>query len=168
MPSLFAPLAFLILLIAASGMLVSLLRPRRFYFIRHGETIANAANIRQGEEGGLSEKGRAQAEQAGRSLRRFPIKRIIASPYPRARETAAILRTHLAVPVIYSPLLAERRNPSEIIGKDTRDPGVVRIVDQIDLAYHPDDYRFSDEENFTDLKKRARKCLALFARQGAR
>jgi broad specificity phosphatase PhoE len=37
----------------------------------------------------------------------------------------------------------------------------------MDLAYHDDDYRFSDEENFVDLKKRAKKCLALLTRQGA-
>jgi len=37
----------------------------------------------------------------------------------------------------------------------------------MDNAYHEDDYRFSDEENFMDLKKRARKCLNLLARQGA-
>jgi hypothetical protein len=50
----------------------------------------------------------------------------------------------------------ERKNPSEIIGKHTDDSEVTRIVDQMDLAYHLDEYRFSDEENFTDLKKRAR------------
>ena len=36
------------------------------------------------------------------------------------------------------------------------------------MAYHSDEYRFSDEENFTEMKLRARKCLNLLARQGAR
>ena len=31
------------------------------YFVRHGETLNNAKGIRQGPEGPLSEKGRAQA-----------------------------------------------------------------------------------------------------------
>lgn len=145
-----------------------LMRTRRFYFVRHGETLLNAEHIRQGEDGALSEAGRRQAESVGRYLERFPIKRIIASAYPRARETATIINTHLKVQVILSPLLVERRNPSEIIGKRTHDPEVVRIVDQMDLAYHGDDYRFSDEENFTDLKKRARACIHLLALQGAR
>jgi broad specificity phosphatase PhoE len=90
------------------------------------------------------------------------------SAYPRAQETAALINTYLHVPVIVSSLFIERRNPSEIIGKHTNDPEVIRIVDQMDLAYHDDDYCFSDEENFADLKKRARKCLSLLARQGAR
>lgn len=142
-------------------------QPRRFYFIRHGETILNAQHIRQGEEGVLSEKGRQQAEQVGLYLKQFPIERIISSTYPRARETAEIINTYLKVSIAYSPLLAERRNPSEIIGKHRDEPNVKRIIDQMDLAYHEDDYRFSDEENFIDLKKRARKCLNLLTRQGA-
>lgn len=140
----------------------------RFYFVRHGETLLNAEHIRQGTEGSLSENGRHQAENVGCALEHLSIARIIASPYPRAKETAQIINVHLNVPIIYSALLGERRNPKEIIGKHTDDPEVARIIDQIDLSYHDDDYRFSDEENFTDLKKRAKKCLALLSRQGAR
>jgi len=139
----------------------------RFYFVRHGETIMNAKHIRQGEDGRLSENGRRQAEQVGRVLEPLPITRIIASSYPRAKETALIINEHLNVPIIYSALLGERRNPSEIIGKNRDEPAVAHIIDQMDLAYHEDDYRFSDEENFIDLKKRAKKCLALLSRQGA-
>ena len=139
----------------------------RFYFVRHGETLLNAEHIRQGEDGALSEKGRRQAEQVGRDFEKLGITRIIASAYPRARETAEIINSHLNIPIRYFPLLAERRNPSEIIGKSTDDPEVARIIDRIDLSYHGDDYRFSDEENFVDLKKRAKKCLSLLSLQGA-
>lgn len=163
-----SPLAAFFTTALAAILATSLARPRRFYFIRHGETLLNAEHIRQGEDGALSEAGMRQAEAVGRYLARFPIKRIVASTYPRARETAAIINAHLHAQVVASPLFTERRNPSEIIGKHTHDPEVVRIVDQMDLAYHDDDYRFSDEENFTDLKTRARKCVNLLSRQGAR
>ena len=158
----------IIALVAALGVLMALMRPRRFYFVRHGETFLNEQHIRQGEDGGLSENGKRQAEAVGVYLKRFPIERIISSAYPRAKETSEIVNKHLKVRIIYSPLLAERRNPKDIIGKSTRDPDVTRIVDEMDNSYHEDDYRFSDEENFIDLKKRARKCLNLLARQGAR
>ena len=138
----------------------------RFYFIRHGETLANAAHIHQGREGGLSPKGRTQAERDGKALEGLGIRRIITSDYPRAMETASIINKHLNVPITASTLLAERKNPSEIIGKSTEDPAVAHITDQIDLSYHADEYRFSDEENFADLKRRALKCLALLGRQG--
>lgn len=140
----------------------------RFYFVRHGETLLNAQHIRQGEEGLLSPNGRRQAESVGKALENLSIKRIIASTYPRARETAEIINAYTKAPIRYSPLLAERRNPKEIIGKNTDDPEVARIIDQVDLSYHDDDYRFSDEENFVDLKKRAKKCLFYLSLHGAR
>ena len=145
-----------------------LVRPRRIYFVRHGQTAANAERIRQDDKGPLSPMGRAQAEAAAEYLSHFPIKVMVTSPYERARETAVIIQNKLGVPLTFSPLLVERRNPSEIIGKRDDDPAVVRIVDQIDRVYHEDDYRYSDEENFTDLRDRARKCLDLFAAQSTR
>jgi broad specificity phosphatase PhoE len=157
---------FFLILLALLG--IALLgRPRRYYFIRHGETLLNAQHIRQGQDGALSPTGRSQAEQVGLYLSHFPIERLLSSAYPRALETSEIIKKYLHVPITASALLAERRNPSEIIGKPTKAPEVVKIVDQIDLAYHEDEYRYSDEENFIDLKKRAKKCIALLALQGA-
>jgi len=140
---------------------------KRFYFIRHGETILNAKHIKQGAGGGLSILGKQQAEKVGKMLAPLHIQKIISSPYERARETALIVNEHLHVPISYSPLFVERRNPSEIIGKDRDDPNVARVVDKIDLAFHEDEYRFSDEENFVDLKARAKKALAFLEREGA-
>ena len=161
-----SPLSFALAVLFVIGAAL-LMRPRRFYFIRHGETLLNASHIRQGADGALSQNGRAQAERVGAYLKRFPIERIITSTYPRAAETAEIIKARLSVSVIASPLLVERKNPGEIVGKRTDDPDVTRIADQMDRSYHNDEYRFSDEENFIDLKKRARKCLNLLARQGA-
>lgn len=155
----------LLVVIALLWLLITQMRPRRFYLIRHGETILNAQHIKQGAEGGLSEAGKQQADRVGIRLAPEGIGKILASPYERAKETAAIINTHLRVPVFYSPLLEERRNPSEIIGKGRYDAQITQITDQIDLSYHDDTYRFSDEENFIDLKKRARKCIRYLARQ---
>src|SRR5690348_5425723 len=85
----------------AIGFVLTLfLRPRRFYFIRHGETVLNAAHVRQGEEGELSESGRAQADRVGKALKPLHIHGIIASSYPRAQETAEIMNKHLRVHVL--------------------------------------------------------------------
>ncbi len=131
------------------------------YFVRHGETVLNAKNIRQGSEGGLTEKGRAQALA---TAKRFPAHKgkpeiIIASPYQRTRETADIVSKELNLKVEYCDLLVERRNPSEIIGHEGSEPQVKSIIDRIDKSFHSDDLRYSDEENFTDLKARAKKLL---------
>ena len=161
-----AQFALPIALIAVIVLIMFLMRPKRFYIVRHGETLLNLDHIRQGEEGLLSEQGRMQAAQVGEYLKQFSIGKIITSTYPRAKETAEILESSLKVPVVATPLLVERRNPSEVIGKHTKDPEVERISDEMDRAYHDDTYRFSDEENFVDLKKRAHDCLPFLAWNG--
>lgn len=131
------------------------------YFVRHGETVLNAKGIRQGPDGPLSEKG---VEQAKETAKRFPTKKgkpqvIIASPFQRTRETAAIIAKELGMNVEYNDLLVERRNPTEIIGHSGEEEAVKSIVDRIDKSFHDDGLRYSDEENFVDLKARAKKLL---------
>jgi broad specificity phosphatase PhoE len=137
------------------------------YFVRHGETENNALGIRQGSEGPLTEKGRAQVLA---TAKRFPKHKgcpqiIIASPYERTKETASIISKEIGVKVEYSELLTERRNPAEVIGRSGKDPEIKKIIDRIDNSYHADNLRFSDEENFTDLKKRAKKLLSFIERR---
>ncbi len=147
--------------------LISHMSIHLFYFVRHGQSILNARGIRQGSEGQLSEKGVEQAHITGERLaeeqlatgKRMDV--ILASPYDRTRETAEIIALHLHAkrPVEIVELLHERRNPSAIIGKKADDPEISRIIDMMDRSYHSDEYRFSDEENFTDLRDRAKACL---------
>jgi broad specificity phosphatase PhoE len=132
---------------------------KHIYFVRHGETVLNAKQIRQGSEGPLSEKGRKQAAQTGERLASFKFDIVLVSPFQRTRETADIINTYLHNKLEYVDLLVERRNPKEIIGKWAGDPEVRNIVDRIDKSFHDDNLRFSDEENFSDLKKRAAKLL---------
>jgi len=137
------------------------------YFVRHGETILNAQNVRQGPDGSLSEKGRAQALA---TALRFPKHKghpqiIIASPYQRTKETAEIIAKELKMSVKYSDLLVERKNPSEIIGHSGQEKQVREIIDRIDKSYHADNLRYSDEENFVDLKERAKKALTYISKR---
>jgi probable phosphoglycerate mutase len=132
------------------------------YFVRHGETLNNALHVKQGMEGPLSSKGR---EQALATAKRFPRHRarpqlIVSSPYERTKETANIIAKELGMKVKYSDLLKERRNPSEVIGREGEERDVRPIIDRMDKSYHSDDLRISDEENFNDLKKRAKKLLS--------
>lgn len=152
----------LIACVVVAGGLVYLVRQletKRFYIVRHGRTILNEKHIKQGAEGKLDSAGELQAEHLGVYLKQVHIRRIITSPYERAVQTAEIIGTGVRVPITTSPLLAERRNPAEVIGKSTHDPEVMSIVAKIEKGYHDDDFRYSDEENFTDMKARARACL---------
>ena len=135
------------------------------YFVRHGESELNIKGIRQGAEGSLSEKGRAQAML---TAKKFPKKKgrpevIISSPYERALETAGIIAKELDLSIEKCDLLVERRNPSDIIGRSIEEREIRMIVDQIEKTFHDDNFRHSDEENFADLKERAKKLLAYIA-----
>ena len=86
------------------------------YFVRHGQSANNAANLRQGASGSLSDKGKAQARFVGERLQGAAIELVLASPFERAKETAGIANETFKCPIEYSDLLIERKNPSEIIG----------------------------------------------------
>lgn len=133
------------------------------YFVRHGQSANNAANVRQGSTGGLSDKGKAQAHFVGERFKDANIDSLLVSPYDRAKETAAIINESLKRPIEYTPLLVERKNPSEIVGKDADSEEVKKIMDVIDRSFHDSSLRYSDEENFEDLKYRAKKFLDMLA-----
>ncbi len=62
-----------------------------FFFIRHGESAANAAGIVQGRlEYPLSERGARHAASAGSWLRPYRIEAVLTSPLERSRRTAEI------------------------------------------------------------------------------
>ncbi len=141
------------------------LQPKYFYIVRHGETELNKAHVKQGSDGGLSAEGKEQAKKIGQAFRTLGIQHIYTSPFERARETAEIVREDLHCRVTSVALLSERKNASETIGKSIDDPEVMRIEGLTKYGFHEDTYRFSDEENFHDLKKRARKALSYLSRR---
>lgn len=129
------------------------------YFVRHGQSANNALNLRQGASGGLSPKGQEQAHFVGERFKNVHIDVIIASPYERTKETAALINESIKKPVEYNDLLKERTNPSEIIGKDADSDEVKKIMDVIDRSFHDCSLRYSDEENFEDLRSRSKRLL---------
>jgi probable phosphoglycerate mutase len=77
------------------------------YFARHGETEANAAQRFSGKKNTpLTPRGREQAHEIGRALRRgvpgFAALDYVSSPFPRARTTMEIVRGVLGLdPTLY-------------------------------------------------------------------
>ena len=86
------------------------LRPIPFWFLRHGETDWNARGLAQGNvEIPLNATGIAGAEVAAALLRGRGIRSVVCSPLGRARETAAIVRRTLDLPVEIEDDLREVR-----------------------------------------------------------
>ncbi len=81
--------------------------------VRHGQSEFNAAfNVTRIDPGirdpKLTPEGRRQAVAAAEALREFPVKRLVASPYRRALETASIIADRCGLPVTIEPLVRER------------------------------------------------------------
>lgn len=89
---------------------MSLFDQSGFWFLRHGETVANAAGVIAGAlDTPLTALGRQQAAQAADHLVGQGIAAIWASPLVRARDTAQAVADRLGLPVQLLDDLAERR-----------------------------------------------------------
>ncbi len=130
------------------------------YIVRHGESEANAGPVRQGPESRLTEKGRREAEMIARRCAALHAEALIVSPYVRARETAEPVSRETGLPIEYSDLFAERRNPSVVYGVRHDDPVNIAANEAIRENFATPDWRHSDEENFDDLKQRAGEALS--------
>lgn len=129
------------------------------YFVRHGESEGNAGNIRLGYKGGLTELGHKQANELGQRCKNLPIGFIVCSSLQRTRETAKGILKYVSVPIEYSDLFLERRNPSEFIGLEKNTVEETYIRRTVWEHFHEPGWRYSDEENFDDLNVRAGRAL---------
>lgn len=81
--------------------------------MRHGQTHFNVVygETRQDpglRDPGLTEIGRDQVAMAAETLRQHEVRRVLASPYTRALETADIIARALGLPVTVDPTVGER------------------------------------------------------------
>ncbi len=136
----------------------------KVYFVRHGESQFNVTRRHQHKDVPLTERGIAQAEALARRLKNHKIDKILSSRYERASQTAGVIGAELGIPVAYSDFLYEVRIPSELAGKSTRDEDVLKINQQIIDNFTKENWRYSDEETFSDLKERAHTALGEITR----
>ncbi|TMF66840.1 MAG: histidine phosphatase family protein [Chloroflexi bacterium] len=74
--------------------------PTTFYFVRHGESEANAARRFAGQtDSPLTEKGRKQAEAVADELAKVRFDKVVSSDLSRTRDTADVIASRQAVPV---------------------------------------------------------------------
>ncbi len=132
---------------------------KTIYFVRHGESTANAGGLRQGANSVLTDKGFKQAEFIAKRLKNLPIEVLISSTYLRAKQTAEVIGQASGHEIIFSDLLVERRNPSRSINKHIDDPEWKEIFEDIWKNYNNPDWRFEDAENGVDLLQRAKEAL---------
>lgn len=125
------------------------------YFVRHGESEGNVGPFVQGPEESLTEDGIKQANLIAMRFQNIPVDIVLSSTEERAKKTAEIISKKISKNIEFSDLLVEFIKPSSIIKKPKKDPEVKKIKDLIKENFHVSGWRYSDEENFEDFKKRA-------------
>jgi len=82
--------------------------PTTFYFVRHGESEANATRRFAGQsDSPLTERGRRQAEAVASALDHVAFDKIVATPLSRSLDTAKVIAERRGMPVQIVPDLAE-------------------------------------------------------------
>lgn len=71
-----------------------------FFFVRHGESEANASGVFSGRrDSPLTERGRQQSVAVAEALRDVPFDRIVATPLSRSLDTALVVARERKMPV---------------------------------------------------------------------
>lgn len=133
---------------------------KKIYLIRHGESADNSQNLESRNDTPLSEKGLKQTMFLGERFDRIEVDQIIASPYTRTHQTAEAIASRKNLPIEFSELFVERRVPSEILGLSFDSKELKNVYSELKKNYFVPGARYSDEENFEDLKIRAATALA--------
>ena len=129
------------------------------YIIRHGESIDAVAGLNQRSDSGLSEMGLKQAGALAERLSKIQADLVLASPFARTKQTAEIVAKRLGKQIEYSDLLVEERMPSEIVGKRSLKPDILRIRRSLWDNFADPNWKFSDWETFFELRSRAGKAI---------
>jgi len=139
------------------------MRTMNVYIGRHGKSESNTTLIRDSGQSPLTELGMLQAEFSALRFKQRGIQKIVSSDFPRALATAEVHAAHLGLPIsLVTPLLRERRAPSVMHGRHAQNEETQAIWRLIAEHYGDPGWKYSDEENFTDLLARAKEMLALF------
>lgn len=132
---------------------------KNIYFVRHGESEGNQARLYQSSETLLSQKGHIQANLIADRFSNIEVETIITSNYIRAKQTAGYIAEVTGKDIIESQLFRERKRPSIQENRSKNTPELQEIDKEIELNCENLDWKYSDEENFVDLRQRAKECF---------
>jgi len=141
--------------------------PPRVVLVRHGETMWNRERRRQGQlDSPLTAEGRHHARAAASVCVRLGVDRIFTSPLGRARETALIVSSVLAIPVDDVDDLAELHHGA--FAGLTNDEIALRYPGALDVRKREKyTWAFPGGESYADAAVRASRALDRVATTGA-
>ena len=136
------------------------------YFVRHGQSLGNAAAIFQPPESPLSPIGHGQAAGIAKRIAKLAVQALLSSPYQRAKETAEVIAPAAGLTPEYSGLFVERMKPPCINGKPVADEAAHAIWREWNRSLYTPGMRVQGGENYDDLIARADAALAYLQARG--
>ena len=133
---------------------------KSIYFVRHGESVHNAAKRFNELQTPLSERGIRQAGEIAERASKLSVELVVASTLKRAQQTAAVVAKRLGVNMESSAFFVEGIQSSRLLGKEVSGPEITEAHKSYHGNFTVPGYRFEDGENFDDLKERALAGLA--------
>jgi broad specificity phosphatase PhoE len=131
----------------------------KFYFVRHAESHSNVSHIHDLPGVGLTETGMIQARTVAGRFKKIDVDVVVSSHYLRAEQTARVINKIVKKEIIFTELLKEAVIPTELIGKKMDDEEVLKIRRTLREHKNEENWHFSDEENFFDVRNRAMRAL---------
>jgi broad specificity phosphatase PhoE len=131
------------------------------YFVRHGQSEDNVAPVFQSPESPLSAVGRNQAARIAARVATLAFDVLLASPYRRAYETAAVISQVTGKTPELCALFTERVKPTSVNGKPFTDAQAANVWRAWTQSLYTPGMRVEDGENYDDLLTRADAALAL-------
>lgn len=131
----------------------------KVYLVRHGETEYNVKELYMTPDVPLSEVGKKQSETLANRFKHLTVDLILSSPYERTKQTAEMVKSVVKKQIEFDDDLKEIVRPSEFKHKPFSDPEIERVKELLDEHKEDPKYHYSDEENFFDLVKRARRLI---------
>jgi len=129
------------------------------YLVRHGQSDDNGQPVFQTYDSPLSPQGRAQAATLAERAQHLKFDALIASPQPRAQQTAAAIAAATGQQLETSELFIERRKPASIEGKSWDDPTARRTWQKWERSVITSGLNVETGENFDDMVQRADAAL---------
>ena len=130
------------------------------YLVRHGHSEHNIAPIFQAKGAALSNTGRKQASKIAKRATDLKIDTLMASPLPRAKETAIIIGKALGKEPVYSEIFVERKIPTLIQGKPYEDIEANKLWREWEASFYKPGVHVADGENYDDIIARADLAIA--------
>jgi broad specificity phosphatase PhoE len=134
---------------------------KTIYFVRHGETTHNKGNLVQDGATLLTDSGTKQAFRVAERLQNLDFDNLIVSDYVRTKQTAEPITQLTNKEAVYSELFRELRRPSVFFHGPRNAPEYLQfIADLYSSLETTNNWRHSDEENFSDITNRITAALA--------